>query len=240
MARPSRLLDILHLLHRQVGVVPGRQLAEQLGMSPRTLDRDIATLRALGVEIEGDPERGYRLTPGIVLAPLHLPVEEVEALLLGVTEVAEHADPDTAQAARSAAARIMAAMTPEQAMAMRSTLSCIDPDAEDHEGGDPLELDAAIREERRMHLVYRDIDGDPSRRIIWPFATSLYNRADVLIGWCELRGDYRTFRIDRIVSARLLPDRYPRRRTVLLREWRQRPDIAHDRYRLHRRDADQG
>lgn len=240
MARPSRLLDILQLLHRQVGVVPGRQLAEELGMSLRALDRDIATLRALGIEIEGDAERGYRLTPGIVLAPLHLPVDEVEALLLGVTEVAEHADPDTARAARRAAARIMAAMTPEQAMAMRSTLSYLDLDAEDHEGGDPLELEAAIREERRMHLVYRDIDGDPSRRIIWPFATGLYNRAEVLLGWCELRGDYRTFRIDRIVSARLLADRYPRRRTSLLREWRQRPDIAHDRYRLYEWDVDQG
>lgn len=240
MARPSRLLDILHLLHRQVGVVPGRQMAEQLGMSPRGLDRDIATLRTLGAEIEGEAERGYHLTPGIFLAPLHFPVEEVEALLLGVIEVARHADPDTTRAARRAAARIMAAMTPEQATAMRSTLSCIDPDAEDHEGGEPLELEAAIREERRMHLVYRDIDGDRSRRIIWPFATGLYNRAEVLIGWCELRGDYRTFRIDRIVSARLLPDCYPRRRTVLLREWRRRPDIAHDRYRLHGRDADQG
>lgn len=240
MVRPARLLDILHLLDRQLGLVPARQLAEQLGMSPRTLDRDIATLRALGGEIEGDAERGYRLNPGILLAPLHFPVEEVEALLLGVIEVARHTDPDTTRAARRAAARIMAAMTPEQATAMRSTLSCIDPDAEDHEGGEPLELDAAIREERRMHLVYRDIDGDPSRRVIWPFATGLYNRAEVLIGWCELRGDYRTFRIDRIVTARLLADRYPRRRTVLLREWRQRPDIAHDRYRLYEWDVDQG
>ncbi|MGE7204741.1 helix-turn-helix transcriptional regulator [Sphingomonas sp. NPDC019816] len=239
MARASRLLDILHLLDRQVGVVPGRQLAGQLGMSPRTLDRDIATLRALGVEIEGEAERGYHLTPGIVLAPMHFPVEEVEALLLGAAEVAEHADPDTARAARNAAARIMAVMTPGQAIAMRSTLSCIDLDDEDHQEGEPLELDAAIQGERRINLVYRDIDGDPSRRIIWPFATGLYNRADVLLAWCELRRDYRTFRIDRIVTVRPLPDRYPRRRSALLREWRARRDIEHDRYRLHERDADQ-
>ncbi|HJO67657.1 MAG TPA: HTH domain-containing protein [Sphingomonas sanguinis] len=109
MARASRLFDLLHLLHRQSGVVSGRHLAEQLGISLRTLYRDIATLQAMG--------------------------------------------------------------------------------------------------------------------------------ADVLLGWCELRSDYRTFRIDRIVAARVLEGRYPRRRTVLLREWREANDLPLERFLLTETDA---
>jgi predicted DNA-binding transcriptional regulator YafY len=136
-------------------------------------------------------------------------------------------------AARSAVARIMRAMTPEQAEAMRSTHLFIGLRSEAYEADvDPAPLRAAIRAERRLSLVYRDAAGEPSERIIWPFAIALFDRADVLLGWCELRGDYRTFRIDRIVTARTLADRYPRRRAVLLREWREAKGIPQERFLL--------
>ncbi len=83
MARASRLFDLLHLLHRQSGVVSGRHLAEQLGISLRTLYRDIATLQAMGADVEGGAGVGYRLKPGFMLPPMSFPVEEVEALVLG-------------------------------------------------------------------------------------------------------------------------------------------------------------
>ncbi len=238
MARASRLFDLLHLLHRQSGVVSGRHLAEQLGISLRTLYRDIATLQAMGADVEGGAGVGYRLKPGFMLPPMSFPVEEVEALVLGARMVAERADPAMGQAARSAAARIMRAMTPEQAEAMRDTALFIGLRSEAYEGEvDPAPLRAAIRSERRLSLVYRDAQGEASERTIWPFAIALFDRADVLLGWCELRGDYRTFRIDRIVTARALSDRYPRRRAVLLREWREAAGIPQERFLLTETDA---
>ncbi len=241
MARASRLFDLLHLLHRQSGVVSGRHLAEQLGISLRTLYRDIATLQAMGADVEGGAGVGYRLKPGFMLPPMSFPVEEVEALVLGARMVAERADPAMGQAARSAAARIMRALTPEQAEAMRDTALFIGPRFETYEGAvDPAPLQAAIRSERRLSLVYRDAQGEASERTIWPFAIALFDRADVLLGWCELRGDYRTFRIDRIVTARPLLERYPRRRAVLLREWREAAGIPQERFLLTETDAGVG
>jgi len=238
MARASRLFDLLHLLHRQSGVVSGRHLAEQLGISLRTLYRDIATLQAMGADVEGGAGVGYRLKPGFMLPPMSFPIEEVEALVLGARWVAERADPAMGQAARSAAARIMRAMTPEQAKVMRDTALFIGLRSEAYEGEvDPAPLRAAIRAERRLSLVYRDAQGEASERTIWPFAIALFDRADVLLGWCELRGDYRTFRIDRIVTARPLPERYPRRRAVLLREWREAAGIPQERFLLTENDA---
>ena len=238
MARASRLFDLLHLLHRQSRVVSGRHLAEQLGISLRTLYRDIATLQAMGADIEGEAGLGYRLKPGFLLPPMSFPVEEVEALVLGARWVAKRADPAMGQAARSAVARIMRAMTLEQAEAMRATHLFIASRSEAYEAEvDPAPLRAAIRSERRLSLIYRDAEGAASERIIWPFAIALFDRADVLLGWCELRGDYRTFRIDRIVTARPLPERYPRRRAVLLREWSEAQSIPQERFLLTETDA---
>jgi predicted DNA-binding transcriptional regulator YafY len=241
MARASRLFDLLHLLHRQSRAVSGRHLAEQLGISLRTLYRDIATLQAMGADIEGEAGLGYRLRPGFMLPSMSFPIEEVEALVLGARWVAERADPAMGQAACSAAARIMRAMTPEQAEAMRSTALYIGIRSEAYGAEiDPAPLRAAIRAERRLSLVYRDAEGLASERIIWPFAIALFDRADVLLGWCELRGDYRTFRIDRIVTARVLPERYPRRRAALLREWREANGIPPERFLLTETDAAYG
>lgn len=238
MARASRLFDLLHLLHRQSGVVSGRHLAGELGISLRTLYRDIATLQAMGADVEGGAGVGYRLKPGFMLPPMSFPVEEVEALVLGARWVAERADPAMGQAARSAIARIMRAMTPEQAEAMRSIALFIGPGAEGYDAEiDPAPLRQAIRMERRVSLFYRDAAGEPTERIIWPFAIALFDRATVLLGWCELRGDYRTFRIDRIAAARPLPDRYPRRRAVLLRDWCEREGIGQQRFLLTETDA---
>jgi len=172
--------------------------------------------------------------------PISFPLEEVEALVLGARWVAEHADPEAAGAARQAVARIMDALTPEQAEAIRGIALFVGPhadDAFDELDFDPAPLHAAICGERRLALCYEDGAGEVTDRVIWPFAMALFDRAEVLLGWCELRRDYRTFRIDRIVAARVLLDRYPRPRTVLLGEWRQADGVPHERFRLVERDV---
>src|SRR5438874_5965870 len=100
MTRAQRLLALLQALRRRRTPVKGDTLAQELGISLRTLYRDIATLRDQGVRIEGEPGIGYVLKPGFLLPPLMFTNEEIEALVLGGRWVAEHGDARLAEAAR--------------------------------------------------------------------------------------------------------------------------------------------
>ena len=83
MSRSERLLELLQILRRHRQPVSGRALAEDLGVSIRTLYRDIASLQAQGAAIEGEPGLGYVLKPGFMLPPLMFSEDEIEALVLG-------------------------------------------------------------------------------------------------------------------------------------------------------------
>jgi predicted DNA-binding transcriptional regulator YafY len=113
MSRSERLFDLLHALRRHRRPVSGRVLAGEIGISIRTLYRDIASLQAQGAEIEGEPGVGYVLKPGFLMPPLMFPPEEIEALALGARWVAGRADGRLADSALSALARI-AAVLPEE------------------------------------------------------------------------------------------------------------------------------
>ena len=81
---------------------------------------------------------------------------------------------------------------------------------------------AAIRNERKLGLSYRDKDGVASKRTVWPFAVGFFEKVRVVVAWCELRQDFRHFRTDRIVTLTVTDRRYPRRRQAMLKEWRER------------------
>ena len=100
--RATRLLHLLDDLRRRRKPVRGAQLAEQLGVSLRTLYRDIDSLRAQGADIAGDPGIGYQLRAGYLLPPMMFSAEELEAMVLGTRWVASHADPELAAAAGNA------------------------------------------------------------------------------------------------------------------------------------------
>jgi predicted DNA-binding transcriptional regulator YafY len=231
MSRSARLFDLLHLLRSHRRAVSGQTLAQQLGISIRTLYRDIASLQAQGAKIEGEPGVGYLLKPGFVLPPLMFTPEEVESLVLGARWVAQQTDDGLAAAARSALARIAAVLPPEQrhdleasALLVATRQSDASSQSADHE---PLTvtvapelLRKAVRNENKLHITYHDAQGAQSRRTVWPFALAYFERARVLMCWCELRQDFRYFRTDRIASAALLDARYPQRKQALLKAWR--------------------
>ncbi len=106
MSRAARLLGLMQTLRRHRRPVSGRALAEEHGISLRTLYRDIASLQAQGADIVGEPGLGYVLKPGFMLPPLMFSDEELEALVLGSRWVAENGDPRLSQAARDAMAKI--------------------------------------------------------------------------------------------------------------------------------------
>jgi predicted DNA-binding transcriptional regulator YafY len=222
MSRSERLFDLLEVLRRHRRPVSGRALAEEIGVSLRTLYRDIASLQAQGATIEGEAGVGYVLRPGFLLPPLMFTPEEIEALVLGSRWVAGRADGRLAEAARSALARIGAVLPPDLREEMEGSSLFIAP-------GAPIPADAidaailrkAIRTESKLVLSYSDANGAASERVVWPFALAFFDQVRLLISWCELRDDFRSFRTDRIATVEMMETRYPTRRADLLKQWKQ-------------------
>jgi len=227
MSRAQRLLELIQLLRSHRFPVTGQLLAEELGISLRSLYRDIATLQQQGASIVGEPGLGYVLKPGFMLPPLMFSEEEIEALVLGSRWVAERGDTHLAQAALNALQKIAAVLPEDLRLSLDTNTLLVGPDAKapDIDTALPL-LRSAIRNERKILLNYRDGQGKVSQRMIWPFALGFFEHIRILIAWCEMRQEIRHFRTDRIVSFEVYEIRYPRRRQALLKEWRAQEGIS--------------
>ncbi|MEO2038583.1 YafY family protein [Martelella sp. FLE1502] len=219
-SRSERLLALLQVLRGHRYPVSGGRLAGELGISLRTLYRDIASLRAQGAAIEGEAGVGYVLRPGFLLPPMMFSQEEIEALVLGSRWVARSTDAKLSAAAEAALAKIAAVLPPDLSDAVDETALIIGPRAIAEEKADIAALRSAIRRERKLDIGYSDEAGAVTRRIIWPFGLAYFERVRVVVGWCELRQDFRHFRTDRIASLTETGERYPKRRAVLLADWR--------------------
>ena len=220
MSRAQRLLDLIQMLRQHRRPVAGAVLAEEFGISLRTIYRDIETLKAQGADIEGEAGVGYVLRPGFMLPPLMFSEEEIEALVLGSRWVSERADGQLGKAARNVLAKIGAVLPADLKAGIEASGLLIGPgEPIATRDGDLAAIRQAIRSEHRIQLAYADEHGALTERIIWPIALAFYDRVRVLVGWCELRDSYRHFRIDRIASIEDRAERYPRRRARLLKEW---------------------
>jgi predicted DNA-binding transcriptional regulator YafY len=221
MARAQRLLALLQALRRRRVPVSGDTLAQELGISLRTLYRDIALLREQGARIEGEPGVGYLLKPGFLLPPLMFTEEEIEALVLGGRWVAEHGDERLGAAARDAVEKI-AAVLPDGLRRTLDGTGLLVARAREAGPASPhmAAIRTALREECKLVLDYRDETGATSRRTVWPVALGFFEQIRMLAAWCELRQGFRHFRLDRIATLDATGERYPRHRRALLQEWR--------------------
>ncbi|EPF00395.1 MULTISPECIES: helix-turn-helix transcriptional regulator [Rhizobium] len=227
MARSERLLTLLQTLRRYRRPVSGSVLATETGVSIRTLYRDISSLQAQGALIEGEPGLGYVLKPGFMLPPMMFSQDEIEALVLGSRWVARAADPRLAAAGADALAKIADVLPQDMRDEIETSTLLVHLKPPVADKADLGAIRKAIRTERILKLTYSDEGGTVSVRNIWPFALSYFEQVRVVVAWCELRKDYRHFRTDRIVEMIPQDGRYPRRRAVLLKEWRDQQDIAH-------------
>lgn len=233
MSRSERLLALLQHLRRHRHPVSGATLAADLGISLRTLYRDIATLQSQGAHLDGAPGLGYVLREGFVLPPLMFSVDEVEALVLGSRWVIDRGDQRLGVAARDALAKIAAVLPPTLRHELDSNALIVGPSepiaTESAGDSDAATIRQAIRTEHKLHLTYRDAAGLDTARTVWPFALGYFDRVQVVVAWCELRDEIRHFRTDRIAVLTALDARYPQRRQALLKAWRERECIAADR-----------
>ena len=233
MSRTGRLFLLMDALRGNRRPVTAATLAEKLGVSERTIYRDIQTLAGLGAPIEGEAGVGYLLRAGMFLPPLMFSPDELEALVLGARWVRQQGDDGLAQAASNALAKIATA-TPRD---LRDTMAETSLSAPGMPGGQRAARSneaflqparEAIRHEHKLRMAYRDESGKESTRVVWPFALAFFEGRRILAGWCELRSSFRHFRIDRVAEAASTGERYPAHRSDLLARWRKELDIDPD------------
>jgi predicted DNA-binding transcriptional regulator YafY len=198
MRRTDRLFDLIQIL-RDGKLHRARDLAGALEVSVRTVWRDMATLMGSGLPVEGERGVGYMLTAPITLPPVALTREEFEALRLGMALVASAADPGLSRAASSLRAKI-AAVTPGGADETGSE-TFVFSSAEAAQAAPHLgTLRRAIREHLKLRLDYCGLARDRTTRTVRPLQLEFWGRAWTLTAWCELRNDFRVFRVDLIES----------------------------------------
>lgn len=221
MSRTHRLFDLIDSLRQYRLPVTAAHLAEEMGVSARTIYRDIQSLIGLGAPIDGEAGVGYLLRPGFFLPPMMFTAEELEALVLGARWVGKQGDATLADAATSLLAKIAAAAPSDLRDQMADTSLWAPKAAEDYAQSALLrDLRAAIRTETRLHIRYKDLSETSSERTVWPFALAYFQHSRILAAWCELRQGFRHFRTERIESLTLVEGRYPRRRATLIKAWR--------------------
>jgi predicted DNA-binding transcriptional regulator YafY len=226
MRRADRLFRLVQLL-RARRFATGGQLADELGVSKRTVYRDVADLQGSGVPIKGEAGVGYRLERGYELAPLIFTSDELEGLVLGARVVAAWGDPELAAAVANAMTKVEAVL-PE---ALRRVLLATPLFAPGWPGatasaGELSQLRRAIGERRRVHFGYVREDGTESEREARPLGLYFWGRKWTLAAWCELRGDYRSFRPDRMRGVRVLEERFDPADGISLAGFLERQDPA--------------
>jgi len=221
MRRTERLFQIIQILRRKRRPVIGRELADELETSLRTIYRDMAELIVQGVPIKGEAGMGYVLQDGYDMPPLMFTADELEAALLGAQWVSVHGDKALARGAEDLIAKLSVGLPPElQPVIVDSGLIPLNFNARMLDSFDVAIVRAAIRGRNKLRLDYTNETGETSTRTIWPFAIAFTESVRMICGWCELRKDFRHFRTDRVRRADVLNERFPERVAVLRKRWK--------------------
>jgi predicted DNA-binding transcriptional regulator YafY len=223
MRRADRLFEIIQQLRRKP-TVRARELSEALEVSERTIYRDIQDLMASGVPIEGEAGVGYQLRAGFDLPPLMFKEQEIEALVLGARMVESWGDPELASAATDAIAKIEAVI-PERLRDYMANTALLAPASF---GMEPIkcdlaELRRALRSRLKARFAYTDVLGQRSERTVWPLSLAFFGPVWILAAWCELREDFRTFRLDRMEAFEVTGERFRPERGRTLQDFLKRP-----------------
>lgn len=202
MRRADRLFQLVQLLRRS-RLVTAQRIASELGVSERTVYRDVRDLTLSGVPIRGEAGVGYALAHGFDLPPLNFNEEEIEALILGARVVQSHADPALAKAADSSLAKIEMVL-PEGMRARVGSKALLAPSLHPGRAAPSLgTLREALRSKRVVSFDYVDKQGKGTSRRARPLALAFWGKVWSMASWCEQRQDFRSFRIDRMTNISL-------------------------------------
>ncbi len=208
MRRADRLFHLVQLV-RGRRLSTGDWLATRLAVSLRTVYRDIADLQGQGVPIEGEAGVGYRMGTGFELPPLMFSQSEAKALVAGVRIAQGRLDPELASAAEQALHKIVAVLpaavrAAAESLALHAPVSSLDGATRQR----LQTLRQATEAKRKLRFGYRDQNGLVSERTVHPLGCFYWDAVWVLAAWCELRQDFRNFRVDRMQALKLCDERF--------------------------------
>lgn len=219
MRRADRLFQLLLELGRG-RVRTARQLGERLGVSERTVYRDIADLAAQGTPVEGAAGVGYSLRAGYQVPPLMFQNEELEALALGAAWVSAYGDDSLRSAAEQVLNKIDAVLP--QRLRPQLKTDGIEVLGWSQDAATRNALAAArsgIKLQHKLSACYVDAQERQTLRILWPLGLYYWGRVWTLAAWCELRQDYRSFRLDRFSSLDLALEQWPKDAQIGLQQF---------------------
>jgi predicted DNA-binding transcriptional regulator YafY len=223
MRRSDRLFDVIQALRTAKGPTTAAALAERLEVTVRTIYRDVATLQARRVPIEGAAGIGYVLRRGFDLPPLMFTDDEIDAIAVAMQMLRRTGD----HALQAAAQNVLSKVTVALPDSLRTHLATPQVFVSGHGAPAPAGADlgtirAAIRDERKLHIAYCDDKGAHTERTVWPFGVAYCVEATLVTAWCELRDDYRHFRADRIETCDVLDEGFPISGKDLFARWQNR------------------
>lgn len=221
MQRAERLFQLLTLLRNRRTALTARQLSEHMQVSERTIYRDIQALSLSGVPVEGEAGVGYRLQRHFQLPPLMFDRHEVEALLLGARMVSGWGDSQMAASANSAIQKILAVL-PDHLRHSDENLPLLVPTYDEYQKiytAHSQTIREAIRQQRMLMIDYKRADEQTSSRQIEPLGLIFWGRVWTLVAWCQLRGDYRVFRLDRIQQLVTIDEKFTTSDTKSLKHY---------------------
>jgi predicted DNA-binding transcriptional regulator YafY len=222
MRRADRLFRIVQLL-RSGRLQTAKNLAEKLQVSHRTIYRDVQDLQLSGVPITGEAGVGYTLRRDFDIPPLMFDREEIAALVLGARMVEAWGGTELTEAANRALRKIEAVLPPNLRENVDDVLLYAPGFRAPVEVRRKLDLLHNAAQQRRIVLIaYAREDGQPSVRRLRPLALYFWGGVWTLAAWCELRNDFRSFRIDRIQRAERLEETFMPRPGQTLADYLQR------------------
>ncbi|HZX81266.1 MAG TPA: YafY family protein, partial [Lysobacter sp.] len=231
--RADRLFLLVNALRGRRRAVLARELAATLGVSLRTVYRDVADLQRSGVPIEGEAGVGYVLRHGADIPPLMFDEAEIEAVVIGIRFARAFAGPRVAAGAARAMVKIEAAL-PDRLRGRADRVAIMAPTCRGEtraDFGEMLDsLNESIAARRVLRLTYRTEDGTTTSREVEPLCIVFWGGSWTLGTWCRLRGAFRQFRLNRIRSmaptGEIAADVQSRSLAALLREVREQPELA--------------
>lgn len=213
MPKSDRLFEVIQILRTANTPMKAADIAAMLEVSKRTVYRDIATLQAMRTPIYGEAGIGYVMRRGYDLPPINFDVDEVEAITIGLSMIARTGDAQLLKAAKRAARKLSEAAPQTN----RLIASSWGTDTSAH--ADPHLIRQAIRSETKLKIGYKDAKGDQSGRIIWPLVLIYYADNTMLVAWCELRKDFRHFRLDRMIECTMTSEQFSGKGPALRKTW---------------------
>jgi predicted DNA-binding transcriptional regulator YafY len=220
MRKAARLFEIVQILRSAEKPVTAAHIARSLDVTSRSIYRDIAALQAMRVPIQGGRGIGYRLRSGFDLPPLMFSIEETEAIVLALALLERTGDVALKKSARRVSQKIAAAVPPPLRQVLAAnTLHAWGAVAQTPSGIDLAVVRAAIRDERKIEIGYRDEHGRRTERTIRPIGLIYYSETANIVAWCELRQDLRHFRSDRVENATQMEAYFKGEGDELRRQW---------------------